>query len=67
MELIQKLIGLLRDPGAIVQWAGYPGLTLIVFLETGALVFFLPGDSLLFMAGLYAGKGDLNTSCCRRC
>lgn len=60
MELIQKLIGLLRDPGAIVQWAGYPGLTLIVFLETGALVFFLPGDSLLFMAGLYAGKGDLN-------
>lgn len=60
MELIPKLIGLLRDPGAIVQWAGYPGLTLIVFLETGALVFFLPGDSLLFMAGLYAGKGDLN-------
>lgn len=60
MELLQKLIGLLRDPGAIVQWAGYPGLTLIVFLETGALVFFLPGDSLLFMAGLYAGKGDLS-------
>ena len=60
MELFQKLIGLLRDPGALVEWAGYPGLTLIVFLETGALVFFLPGDSLLFMAGLYAGKGDLN-------
>jgi membrane-associated protein len=60
MELIQKLIGLLRDPGAIIEWAGYPGLTLIVFAETGALVFFLPGDSLLFMAGLYAGKGDLN-------
>jgi membrane-associated protein len=60
MELIQKLIGLLRDPGAIVQWAGYPGLTLIVFAETGALAFFLPGDSLLFMAGVYAGKGDLN-------
>lgn len=60
MELFHKLIGLLRDPGAIVEWAGYPGLTLIVFLETGALIFFLPGDSLLFMAGLYAGKGDLN-------
>jgi membrane-associated protein len=55
-----KLVGLIRDPGAIVAWAGYPGLTLIVFLETGALVFFLPGDSLLFMAGLYAGKGDLS-------
>lgn len=60
MELFHKLIGLLRDPGQIIEWAGYPGLTLIVFLETGALIFFLPGDSLLFMAGLYAGKGDLN-------
>ena len=60
MELIQKLIGLLRDPGAIIEWAGYPGLALIIFVETGALIFFLPGDSLLFMAGLYAGKGDLS-------
>ncbi len=59
MELLSKLVGLLRDPGEIVAWAGYPGLTLIIFLETGAFVFFLPGDSLLFMAGLYAGKGDL--------
>jgi membrane-associated protein len=60
MELLQKLIGLIRDPGALIEWAGYPGLALIIFVETGALVFFLPGDSLLFMAGLYAGKGDLN-------
>jgi membrane-associated protein len=60
MELIQKLVGLLRDPGALVEWAGYPGLTFIIFVETGALIFFLPGDSLLFMAGLYAGKGDLS-------
>jgi len=60
MEYLEKLIGLIRDPGAIVEWAGYPGLALIIFVETGALIFFLPGDSLLFMAGLYAGKGDLN-------
>jgi membrane-associated protein len=33
---------------------------LIVFLETGAMVFFLPGDSLLVVAGLYAAKGDLS-------
>ncbi|MBI4508563.1 MAG: VTT domain-containing protein [Deltaproteobacteria bacterium] len=33
---------------------------LIIFLETGAMVFFLPGDSLLFVAGMYAAKGDLN-------
>jgi membrane-associated protein len=60
MELLQKLLGLIRDPGAIIEWAGYPGLALIIFVETGALIFFLPGDSLLFMAGLYAGKGDLD-------
>ncbi len=48
------------DPTYLIQTFGYPGLTLIVFLETGALVFFLPGDSLLFMAGLFAGEGTLD-------
>lgn len=57
---VRWLFGVLRDPSELVRLAGYPGLTLIVFLETGALCFFLPGDSLLFMAGLFAGKGDLN-------
>jgi membrane-associated protein len=34
------------------------GLCLIVFAECGLLVgFFLPGDSLLFMAGLFISKG----------
>jgi membrane-associated protein len=63
MDLLHKLIALLKDPQRLehlIQLAGYPGLTLIVFLETGALVFFLPGDSLLFMAGMFAGRGDLN-------
>ncbi|RYF02673.1 MAG: DedA family protein, partial [Deltaproteobacteria bacterium] len=32
----------------------------VIFLETGALVFFLPGDSLLIVAGFYAAKGDLS-------
>lgn len=59
MEFLHKLKDLL-NPDTIIPLAGYPGLTLIVFLETGALVFFLPGDSLLFMAGMYAGRGDLN-------
>lgn len=59
MELIHKLKELL-DPTHLIQMFGYPGLTAIVFLETGALVFFLPGDSLLFMAGLFAGEGTLN-------
>ena len=60
MELFHFLLGLLRDPGPFIQWAGYPGLALIIFLETGAMVFFLPGDSLLVVAGLYAAKGDLS-------
>lgn len=60
MQLLHDLIGLLRDPGPIIQWGGYPALALIIFLETGAMVAFLPGDSLLFVAGLYAAKGDLN-------
>lgn len=60
VQLIHDLIGLLRDPGPIIQWGGYPALALIIFLETGAMVAFLPGDSLLFVAGLYAAKGDLN-------
>lgn len=62
MELIHSLIDLLRDPGPIIQWGGYPALALIIFLETGAMIAFLPGDSLLFVAGLYAAKGQLNVA-----
>jgi membrane-associated protein len=60
VKLLQWLLETLRNPGEIIAWGGYPALALIVFLETGALVFFLPGDSLLVMAGLYAAKGDLS-------
>lgn len=60
MDLFRELIGFIRDPGELIKWGGYPGLALIVFLETGAMVFFLPGDSLLVVAGLYASAGKLN-------
>jgi membrane-associated protein len=60
LDLFRWFIHLIREPGELITWGGYPGLALIVFLETGALVFFLPGDSLLVMAGLYAAKGDLD-------
>lgn len=44
----------------IIQF-GYIALFAVVFAESGLFFgFFLPGDSLLFTAGLLAAKGDLN-------
>ncbi len=41
------------DPDHLIQTFGLIGLLLIVFAESGLLIgFFLPGDSLLFTAGL---------------
>jgi len=59
MELIQQLIHFIRDPAYLAE-LGYPVLALIIFLETGAMVFFLPGDSLLVTAGVYAATGRLD-------
>ncbi len=48
----------------IIQWVstiGYVGILFIIFAETGLFVgFFLPGDSLLFAAGLLASKNVFN-------
>ncbi|MBI4138715.1 VTT domain-containing protein [Candidatus Uhrbacteria bacterium] len=45
----------------VIRWGGYAALIAIVFAETGLFIgFFLPGDSLLVTAGLFAAKGDLN-------
>ncbi len=45
----------------LIRMAGLLGLIVIVFAETGLMIgFFLPGDSLLITAGLFAAKGDLN-------
>ncbi|MFZ4621250.1 MAG: DedA family protein [Bacteroidota bacterium] len=61
MEFISEFFTKLRDIQALVAWAGYIGLFIIVFAETGLLVgFFLPGDSLLFTAGLFAAQGLFN-------
>jgi len=48
------------DPIAIIKTGGYIGLALIIFSESGLLVgIFLPGDSLLFAAGLLSAGGFL--------
>lgn len=49
------------DLVAFIKAAGYVGLFLIVFAESGLFIgFFLPGDSLLFTAGFLASQGFLN-------
>ena len=58
MLQIGDLLHKLRDLPGLVQWAGYVGLTAIIFTETGLFFgFFLPGDSLLVTAGLLASQG----------
>lgn len=61
MESIRSFFHNLMDVQGLIQGGGYVALAVIVFVETGLMVgFFLPGDSLLVTAGLYAAKGDLN-------
>lgn len=49
------------DPLAIIKAGGLLGLFIVVFAESGLLFgIFLPGDSLLFAAGLVAAGGFLN-------
>ena len=68
MELVKSLIDIFlhldTHLGEIIQSYGawtYTILFLIVFCETGLVVTpILPGDSLLFAAGAFAARGDLN-------
>ena len=51
---VEELLNSLSPYGEIALW-------LIIFAETGLLIgFFLPGDSLLFTAGILAGQGKLD-------
>jgi membrane-associated protein len=61
MDAITAFFSTVYNVPELIRIVGFYGLIAIVFAETGLLAgFFLPGDSLLITAGLFAARGDLN-------
>ena len=61
MGLIQEFFRTVYNVPELIRIGGMTGIIAVVFAETGLLVgFFLPGDSLLVTAGLFAARGDLD-------
>ena len=61
METLRQLFHKLTDVETLVAVGGLSAMTVIVFAETGLMVgFFLPGDSLLVTAGVFAAAGKIN-------
>lgn len=61
MHTLIEWFNRLRDVQSLVQTAGYAGLTALIFAETGLFIgFFLPGDSVMVSAGLFAQRGYLS-------
>src|SRR6202030_481037 len=62
-ESIRHLLHSIYDVEGLIRSGGPLLVCGIVFAETGLFVgFFLPGDSLLVTAGIFAAAGDLNIS-----
>lgn len=58
-------LGKILDPNYLIEKFGDAalyGIVAVVFIETGLLFPFLPGDSLLFTAGMLVAQGKVNTS-----
>jgi membrane-associated protein len=61
IETIAGILHQLQDVEGIIRWGGMLMLIVIIFAETGLLIgFFLPGDSLLVTAGVFAAAGHLS-------
>jgi membrane-associated protein len=63
LESLRDLFRFIYDVQGLIQWGGTLLVCVIVFVETGFFVgFFLPGDSLLVTAGIFAAAGYLRLS-----
>ena len=64
MQLFDMILHVDKTPGALLAQYGlyvYIVLFAIVFCETGLVVlFFFPGDTLLFIAGAFCATGEMN-------
>jgi len=61
LDWLYDAFRLLTDVEGMIRWGGTAMVCLIVFVETGLFVgFFLPGDSLLVSAGIFAAAGHLD-------
>lgn len=60
LQFLTNFLHQLLDVRGIIEWGGVAMICAIVFAETGLFVgFFLPGDSLLVTAGVFAAAGQL--------
>src|ERR1700692_2934538 len=63
IAFVQHLLHFLFNVKGLIEWGGTLLVCVIVFIETGFFVgFFLPGDSLLVTAGVFAASGQLHIS-----
>jgi membrane-associated protein len=61
VDLIRQFFETVYDVPTLIRIVGLTGMFVIVFAETGLLIgFFLPGDSLLVTAGVFAAAGHFD-------